>query len=122
MLDALGQVVLCVDLVVELADGLGHYGYEAVSVCRNGTSCAGPTFPSIFQLLYFLARKFPHVQLIPTWIDNVQRVMPKGEVVPVPLLCTVTFGEPLSLEPDEDKRRFLERARDAVLAQRPRNA
>jgi hypothetical protein len=59
------------------------------------------------------------VQLIPAWIDNVQRVMPKGEVVPVPILCSVTFGAPLTLGPEEDKRAFLERARDAVLALRP---
>ena len=69
--------------------------------------------------LYHLAQAFPQVELIPTWIDNVQRVMPKGEVVPVPILCTVTFGAPLSLAPDEDKRAFLERARAAVMAQRP---
>jgi hypothetical protein len=60
------------------------------------------------------------VQLIPAWIDNVQRVMPKGEVVPVPILCTVTFGAPMQLQPGEDKRDFLDRARDAVLALRPR--
>ena len=69
--------------------------------------------------LYHLARQFPDVQLVPTWIDNVQRVMPKGEVVPVPILCTVTFGEPLKLGPDEDRRDFLERARAALIAQRP---
>lgn len=69
--------------------------------------------------LYHLAQAFPQVELIPTWIDNVQRVMPKGEVVPVPILCTVTFGAPLRLAPDEDKRAFLERARAAVMAQRP---
>ncbi len=69
--------------------------------------------------LYHLAEQFPDVQLIPAWIDNVQRVMPKGEVVPVPILCTVTFGAPMTLEPGEDKRAFLERARDAVLAVRP---
>ena len=56
---------------------------------------------------------------MPAWIDNVQRVMPKGEVVPVPILCTVTFGEPLQLAPDEDKATFLQRARNAVLAARP---
>jgi 1-acyl-sn-glycerol-3-phosphate acyltransferase len=70
--------------------------------------------------LFHLAEQFPEVQLIPAWIDNVQRVMPKGEVVPVPILCTVTFGEPMLLQPGEDKRVFLTRARDAVLAQRPR--
>ena len=70
--------------------------------------------------LFHLAAQFPQVQLVPAWIDNVQRVMPKGEVVPVPILCTVTFGAPLHLGPEEDKRDFLERARDAVIALRPR--
>ncbi|MDB6001174.1 MAG: acyl-phosphate glycerol 3-phosphate acyltransferase [Rhizobacter sp.] len=65
--------------------------------------------------LYHLAEQFPQVRLIPAWIDNVQRVMPKGEVVPVPILCSVTFGAPLQLQPGEDKRAFLERARQAVV-------
>jgi 1-acyl-sn-glycerol-3-phosphate acyltransferase len=65
--------------------------------------------------LYHLAEQFPNVPLIPAWIDNVQRVMPKGEVVPVPILCSVTFGAPMRLEDGEDKRLFLQRARDAVI-------
>jgi 1-acyl-sn-glycerol-3-phosphate acyltransferase len=69
--------------------------------------------------LYHLAQQFPQVQLIPTWIDNVQRVMPKGEVVPVPILCTVTFGAPVALAEGEDKAHFLARARDAVVALQP---
>ncbi len=69
--------------------------------------------------LFHLAEQFPEVQLIPVWIDNVQRVMPKGEVVPVPVLCTATFGAPLQRGAGEDKRGFLERARDAVIALRP---
>jgi 1-acyl-sn-glycerol-3-phosphate acyltransferase len=73
--------------------------------------------PQAFKAgLFHLAEQFPEVQLIPTWIDNVQRVMPKGEVVPVPILCSVTFGAPLQLQPGEDKRAFLARARDAVMA------
>jgi 1-acyl-sn-glycerol-3-phosphate acyltransferase len=68
--------------------------------------------------LYHLAQANPQVQLIPTWISNVQRVMPKGEVVPVPLLCSVTFGAPVQLTEGEDKRAFLQRARDAVIALR----
>ena len=67
--------------------------------------------------LFHLAEQFPNVSLIPAWIDNVQRVMPKGEVVPVPILCSVTFGAPLAPpQPGEEKRVFLERARDAVVA------
>ena len=73
--------------------------------------------PATFKAgLYHLAEAFPGVQLIPAWIDTVQRVMPKGEVVPVPILCSVTFGAPLQLQPAEDKRAFLDRARRAVMA------
>jgi 1-acyl-sn-glycerol-3-phosphate acyltransferase len=69
--------------------------------------------------LFHLASQFPGVQLVPAWIDNVQRVMPKGEVVPVPILCTVTFGTPMHLQDGEDKASFLDRARVAVLGLRP---
>lgn len=69
--------------------------------------------------LFHLARQFPQVQLIPAWIDNVQRVMPKGEVVPVPVLCSVTFGAPIMLGEGEDKNEFLQRARAAVVQLRP---
>ena len=68
--------------------------------------------------LYTLAQMFPEVVLVPAWIDNVQRVMPKGEVVPVPILCSVTFGEPVRLEEGEERRPFLDRAREAVVALR----
>jgi 1-acyl-sn-glycerol-3-phosphate acyltransferase len=68
--------------------------------------------------LYNLAQKYPQIVLVPTWINNVQRVMPKGEVVPVPVLCSVTFGAPVRLEDGEDRHAFLERARSAVLALR----
>ena len=76
--------------------------------------------PQVFKAgLYHLAEQFPQVKLIPTWIDNVQRVMPKGEVVPVPILCTVTFGAPMQIREGEDKRAFLERARTEVMALKP---
>ena len=68
--------------------------------------------------LYNLALKFPNVELVPAWINNVQRVMPKGEVVPVPVLCSVTFGAPIHLMEGEERRAFLDRARHAVIALR----
>jgi 1-acyl-sn-glycerol-3-phosphate acyltransferase len=68
--------------------------------------------------LYNLARRFPGVVLVPAWIHNVQRVMPKGEVVPVPVLCSVTFGAPIALGEDEPRADFLVRARAAVMAMR----
>lgn len=68
--------------------------------------------------LYNLAQRFPQVVLVPAWINNVQRVMPKGEVVPVPILCSVTFGAPIALGEGEDRSNFLVRARQAVIALR----
>jgi 1-acyl-sn-glycerol-3-phosphate acyltransferase len=69
--------------------------------------------------LYHLAVARPQIELVPVWIENLNRVMPKGELVPIPLLCTVTFGAPLNLRDDEDKAQFLDRARSALLALAP---
>ena len=75
--------------------------------------------PAAFKAgLYNLTQRFPDVVLVPAWINNVQRVMPKGEVVPVPVLCSVTFGAPIQLEVGEERRAFLDRARSAVVSLR----
>ena len=75
--------------------------------------------PQAFKAgLYNLAQKFPQAVLVPAWINNVQHVLPKGEVVPVPVLCSVTFGAPLQVQPGEACKPFLERARSAVIALR----
>jgi 1-acyl-sn-glycerol-3-phosphate acyltransferase len=66
--------------------------------------------------IYHIASGRPDVECVPVWIENLNRVMPKGEFVPIPLLCTLTFGEPLTVKPDEEKDAFLGRARDALLA------
>jgi 1-acyl-sn-glycerol-3-phosphate acyltransferase len=91
---------------------------DSLVIFPEGTRGNKPEPASFKAGLYHLAEAFPDVQLIPAWIDNVQRVMPKGEVVPVPILCSVTFGAPLALQPGEDKRAFLDRARNAVVALR----
>jgi 1-acyl-sn-glycerol-3-phosphate acyltransferase len=70
--------------------------------------------------LYRLAEARPTVPLVPVWIENVCRVMPKGELLPLPLLCSVTFGPGLKFDEEERRPLFLERARQALLALRPR--
>jgi 1-acyl-sn-glycerol-3-phosphate acyltransferase len=66
--------------------------------------------------LFHLARRRPDVDLVPVRISNLNRVMPKGEVIPIPLICTVTFGAPLRLLPGEEKDTFLGRAAAALLS------
>ena len=64
--------------------------------------------------LYYLCKKRPDLELIPVHIDNMNRILPRGEVLPVPLLSCISFGPPMWLEMGERKTKFLARAREAV--------
>jgi len=64
--------------------------------------------------LYYLSKKRPDLELVPVHIDNMNRVLPRGEFLPVPLLSCITFGPPMWLETGESKLVFLARAREAV--------
>jgi 1-acyl-sn-glycerol-3-phosphate acyltransferase len=66
-----------------------------------------------------VAQARPEVECVPVWIENLNRVMPKGQVLPIPLLCTLTFGAPLKVAPGEDKDAFLGRLRDGLVALAP---
>ena len=104
------------DPLEPLIAALGHG--DSVILFPEGTRGHAEE-PQAFKAgLYNLALRFPQVVLVPTWINNVQRVMPKGEVVPVPVLCSVSFGAPVQLAPGEERRAFLDRARSAVVALR----
>lgn len=71
--------------------------------------------PGVFKSgIFHLASKRPEVEFVPVWIDNVNRVLPKGEILPVPMLGSVTIGTPLTLAEGEAKDEFLARARAAV--------
>ena len=71
--------------------------------------------------LYNMGRARPEIDMVPTWIANLNAIMPKGEVVPLPLICTVIFGAPIHVEEGEGKDAFLARAAAALADLRPRN-
>ena len=64
--------------------------------------------------LYYLSKKRPDLELVPVFIENLNRVLPRGEFLPVPLLSCITFGPPIWLEQREPKGEFLKRARDSI--------
>jgi 1-acyl-sn-glycerol-3-phosphate acyltransferase len=64
--------------------------------------------------LYHLARENPKAKLVPVFIDNMNRILPKGEFLPVPMLSCISFGAPIVLALNENKADFLERARKAI--------
>ncbi len=65
--------------------------------------------------IYYLNKKRPELEMVPVYLDNMNRILPRGEVLPVPLLSCITFGAPMWLEAGESKEDFLRRAREAVL-------
>lgn len=101
---AMGNCLRAGDSLILFPEGTRNTGDEALLPLKSG--------------LYHLARACPDARLVPVWIENLKRVLPKGALLPVPLACSVEFGLPLQLQPDESRCDFLARARAAMLALR----
>lgn len=86
---------------------------------NTGEDILLPLKSGLFHIARYLQQEDLPVRLVPVWIENLKRVLPKGQLVPVPLACSVRFGAPLSLGDGEDKAAFLARARQAMLDLRP---
>ena len=88
---------------------------QSLIIFPEGTRHA-QALPSPFKSgLFHLATRFPDAELVPVYLDNLYRSMPKGTYLPVPLTCSVRFGKPLERRADEAKGDFLERARAAIV-------
>jgi 1-acyl-sn-glycerol-3-phosphate acyltransferase len=88
---------------------------HSIIMFPEGGRSTGETVGEFKSGLYYLAKKRPELELIPVYINNMNRILPRGEFLPVPLLSSVTFGPPIWLESNENKTDFLARARNAVL-------
>lgn len=71
--------------------------------------------------IFRLAEKTPSLVFVPVWIENINRVLPKGGLLPVPLLCSLHFGPAQTYTPDEDRQSFLARLRESLQALAPTN-
>lgn len=91
-------------------------GGESLILFPEGTRNQGTELQPFKGGIHHLAQLRPEIELVPVWIENIGRVMPKGTFVPVPLLCSIRYGAPLLLQENESKKEFLTRLENALKA------
>lgn len=92
---------------------------RSLIVFPEGTRGPGDELAAFKSGIYYLAAARPDVELVPAYLENLNRILPKGEFLPVPLLSSATFGPPMRLAPGEGKAAFLDRAGQAVWRLKP---
>jgi len=102
--------------IAQMLEAIGECG--SLILFPEGGRFPGPDPVPFKSGLFHLAKKRPDLDLVPVLLDNMNRILPKGEFLPVPLLASVTFGEPIRLDAGEPRDVFLERARQSVIALR----
>jgi 1-acyl-sn-glycerol-3-phosphate acyltransferase len=99
-------------LIEDMASALGDR--NSLILFPEGTRGTGEKIAPFRSGLYHLALRRPDVELVPAFLENLNRILPKGEFLPVPMLSLLTFGKPIQVAPEEEKDAFLERTREAV--------
>ncbi|BBU98238.1 1-acyl-sn-glycerol-3-phosphate acyltransferase [Providencia rettgeri] len=81
----------------------------------EGTRGDGETLSQFKSGLYHLAKKYPDVEVVPVYLENLNRVLPKGSKLVVPVICSAIVGKPLEpIMENENKIDFLQRAKEAL--------
>ena len=111
---SLGQLRVQMDQLIAVLDG-----GDSLIIFPEGTRGSSGEIGPFKSGLDYLARQRPDVDLVPVHLHNLQRIMPKGEFLPVPQLSCISFGAPLRRLEGESKAAFLVRAREAVARLKP---
>jgi 1-acyl-sn-glycerol-3-phosphate acyltransferase len=100
-----------------LLEALDHG--DSLIIFPEGTRGRGDQIAPFKSGIYHLWARHPDVQFVPVYLANLNRVLPKGEVLPVPFISRVVFGPPLSPAANKDhvtKESFLREAREVLCA------
>jgi 1-acyl-sn-glycerol-3-phosphate acyltransferase len=107
------RVAAAREAVAQMADRMGDD--TSLIVFPEGTRSTDGRVGPFKSGLYHLSRLKPEAELVPVYLHNLNRILPRGESLPVPMLSRVTFGTPLAIHTGETKDAFLARARSAVI-------
>jgi 1-acyl-sn-glycerol-3-phosphate acyltransferase len=105
------------ETIARIAEAMGDR--FSLIIFPEGTRGDGEEVGPFKSGLYYLCREKPGLRLVPAYVHNLNRILPKGEFLPVPFISRVIFGGPMALGETEPKAEFLTRARDAVCRLRP---
>lgn len=94
-------------------EGMGER--NSLIIFPEGTRGTGETVAPFKSGIYHIARRKPGLEFVPVYLENLNRILPKGEIFAVPLISSISFGHPLVLGPEETRPAFLERARLAIV-------
>ena len=89
---------------------------DSLIIFPEGTRGDGLTVGRFKPGLHNLAEHRPDVDMVPVYLQNLNRILPKGEILPVPFLGSVSFGGVIHLQEGESREEFLKRARNALIA------
>ncbi|MGZ0654120.1 lysophospholipid acyltransferase family protein [Coraliomargarita sp. W4R72] len=87
---------------------------DSLIIFPEGTRGSGEAIGNFKSGLYHLAKHYPQAHYIPVYLENLNRVLPKGEFIPLPLICSVIFGSPLQAVAERSKEDFLSEAKTAL--------
>jgi 1-acyl-sn-glycerol-3-phosphate acyltransferase len=96
-----------------MADEMGDR--NSLIVFPEGTRSPNGEIGAFKSGLYHLARLRPDAELVPVHLENLNRILPKGEMLPVPMLSRVVFGPHLRTNAADEKDEFLAKARTALI-------
>ncbi len=106
------------ETIERISQNMGEY--YSIIIFPEGTRGDGEVVAPFKSGLYHLCQRKPHLQLVPVYMENLNRILPKGEFLPVPFISRVNFGPATAYETGESKTAFLERMREEVCALRRR--
>jgi len=87
---------------------------DSLILFPEGTRGTGEEVARFKSGLYYLCEQRPGLRMVPAYLNNLNRILPKGEFLPVPFISKLTFGPAITLARGESKPAFLARARETV--------
>ena len=108
-----GDVASARASIERMAEEMGSR--HSLIVFPEGTRSVNGSVAMFKSGLYHLAALRRDAELIPVHLENLNRILPKGESLPVPMLSRLVFGRPMVVKVGESKEEFLDRARGALI-------